>query len=120
MSESVKARLGHCGRRTAYATAAAKGYRPQAWRSNQRAARSRKKGSAIRMEEQGGRIVPAAPHKPTTGGGGSDRLGLGNSEHNRMEAPRGLTCGLAPNDAGHLDTLHHTSIAKGYFIGGQT
>ena len=36
-------------------------------------------------------------------------------------APRGLTSGLAPNDAGHLDTLH-TSIAKvGYFTsGGQT
>ena len=35
--------------------------------------------------------------------------------HNRTEAPLGLTSGLAPNDAGHLDTLH-TSIAKvGYF-----
>ena len=40
---------------------------------------------------------------------------------NRTEAPRGLTSGLAPTGAGHLDTLH-TSIAKvGYFTsGGQT
>ena len=31
--------------------------------------------------------------------------------HGRTEAPQGLTSGLVPNDAGHLDTLH-MSIAK--------
>ena len=40
---------------------------------------------------------------------------VSHNMHNRMEAPRGLTSDLAPNNAGHLDTLH-TSIAKiGYF-----
>ena len=45
----------------------------------------------------------------------TSQLTLDVPAHNRTEAPRGLTSGLAPNDAGHLYTLH-TSLAKvGYF-----